>query len=244
MDILGVRIDNLTKKEILAKIEGFLAGDEFHQVATVNAEFVLEAEKNLEFKKILDASSLNIADGVSLKYAFVRYGKWLKCRWAGADLMHEILYLAYKKNYSLFIANNKFGLTTYNEIIEKLEKLYPSMEVYGGNIDPSDPVNWPEIKNYNILFCNFGAPLQEQFINFVKNDTINLAMGIGGGFDFVCGKVRRAPKIMRFFGLEWLYRLIFQSWRDTHFLVKRWKRVFNAVIILPIKIILSKKNNE
>lgn len=241
MKILGVRIDNLTKKEILEKIESFLVEDGFHQIATINAEFILEAEKNSEFKDILNNSHLNIADGISLKYAFVRYRKWLKSRWAGADLMHEILYLAYKKNYSVFIANNKFGLSTFAEIAERLDALYPTMEVQGADIDPCYQRNWPKIKDHNILLCNFGAPFQELFINSVKNGNIKLAMGVGGSFDLVCGKVRRAPKWMRFFGLEWLYRLIFQSWRDFEFLIRRWKRVYNAVIVLPIKIIFNKK---
>jgi N-acetylglucosaminyldiphosphoundecaprenol N-acetyl-beta-D-mannosaminyltransferase len=240
MFILGVRIDNLSKKEILEKIESFLSEDKFHEIATINAEFILEAQKNKEFRNILNESSLNVADGISLKYAFVRYGKWLKCRWAGADLLHEILYLAYKHNYPIFLAINKFGLSHYDEVSAEMEKMYPMIEVNGCDIDPLNFQSLPKIAGPCILLCNFGAPLQEQFINYVKNDTIMLAMGVGGSFDFICKRVKRAPKIMRFLGLEWLYRLLFQSWRDMEFLLRRWKRVFNAVIVLPIRIIFKK----
>lgn len=241
MNLLGVRVDNFSKKEILEKIEQFLAKAEFHQIATVNAEFILEAQKNSDFKNILNACDLNVADGVSIKYAFLRWGKWLKCRWAGTDLMDEILYLAYKLNHPVYLAVNKFGLTTFEEIAEKLEKLYPMIEIYGADIDPCRQETWPKVEGSEILLCNFGAPIQEQFIDFAKNDTIRLAVGVGGSFDFVCKKVKRAPKIIRQLGLEWLFRLLFQSWRDKEFLRRRWHRVFNAVVVFPIKIILSKK---
>ena len=87
-------------------------------------------------------------------------------------------------------------------------------------------------KNYELFLCNFGAPYQEKFINSLKNDILWVAMGVGGSFDYVTGKTKRAPKIMRIFGLEWLWRLILQP--------KRIKRIINAVIIFPIKVILNK----
>lgn len=61
-------------------------------------------------------------------------------------------------------------------------------------------------------------------------------MGVGGSFDYVTGKTKRAPKIMRIFGLEWLWRLIQKSPDRS----RRWKRIWNAVIIFPIKILFSK----
>jgi N-acetylglucosaminyldiphosphoundecaprenol N-acetyl-beta-D-mannosaminyltransferase len=85
---------------------------------------------------------------------------------------------------------------------------------------------------YEILFCNFGAPHQEKFLNSLKSAKIRLAMGVGGSFDYVTGKLQRAPRAMRIFGLEWLWRLILQP--------KRWRRIWNAVIVFPIKIILFK----
>jgi len=58
-------------------------------------------------------------------------------------------------------------------------------------------------------------------------------MGVGGSFDYLTGKQKRAPRWMRIFGLEWLWRLILQP--------QRWKRIGNAVVIFPIKILFNKK---
>jgi len=234
MEILGVKIDNLSRKEVLEKVELFLHEDKFHQIATVNAEFILKAQKDGDFKNILNNCDLNVADTISIRYAFLRFGKYLKTRFAGADLMQEILKIANEKKLSVFLAISKNGLSSYEEIRNVLSLKYPNIEFGGANLDPLSFSSY-DIQNtkYEILFCNFGAPFQEKFINSVKDAKISVAMGIGGSFDFITGKVKRAPKIMRYFGLEWLWRLILQP--------NRWRRIWNAVIVFPIKVLINKK---
>jgi len=233
MNILGVRIDNLSKKDVLEKIESFLSDNKFHQIATINPEFILWAQNDNEFKNILNNSGLNLADGVGICFAFLRFGKLLKARIAGVDLMHEILCISNEKKLSVFLVANKNGLSSWEEARDVLSKTYPSIEFNGANLDPLN-FSSLDIQNikYEILFCNFGTPFQEKFINSLKDAKINLAVGVGGSFDYLTGKLKRAPKGMRIFGLEWLWRLGLQP--------KRIKRIINAVIIFPIKIIFSK----
>lgn len=236
MEILGIRIDNFSKQEILEKIEFFLKEEKFHQIATVNPEFILRAQNDREFKKILNETKLNVADGIGIRYAFLRYGRWLKVRMAGVDLMNEILRFANEKKLSLFLVIHKDGLSSYGEIKNFLNEKYPQIKISGGDFNPKKTKKWPKPKACQLIFCNFGFPQQEKFLNFAKNDTLNLAMGVGGSFDFLTGKVQRAPIWMRKIGLEWLWRLILEP-------KYRFKRIFNAVIEFPIKIILA-KNNE
>jgi len=82
-----------------------------------------------------------------------------------------------------------------------------------------------------VLFVAFGAPKQEMWIarNLSKLINIKLAVGIGGAFDFISGRIPRAPSLMRKLGIEWLYRLIRQP--------QRIKRIFNACIRFPCVII-------
>lgn len=231
MQLLGVRIDNLSRAKILGKIESFLNDGKFHQIATVNPEFILEAQKNDNFRNILNKADLNIADGIGIKFAFFRFGKVLKDRIAGVDLTQDILQLADEKKLSVFLAISKNSLSSYEEVKKILSDKYPNIELGGQNIDPSNPSLY-KIQNtkYKILFCNFGAPHQEEFIFSQKNDIIGIAMGVGGSFDYLTGKIKRAPKIMRYFGLEWLFRL-FQEPKY------RIKKIIRAIIIFPIKII-------
>ena len=238
MNILGVRVDNFEKREILEKIEGFLSGDKLCQIATVNPEFILEAQKNAEFKNILNACDLNVADGIGIKFAFWKLGfQKLKARISGVDLMEEILKIANNRGLGVFLAVNKDGLSTWEETRDAILRIYPNLYVEGINLDKNsiNSINYDLINNNcSIVLCNFGAPYQEKFLYSLKsqkNAKIRLAMGVGGSFDFMNGKVRRAPKVMRLFGLEWLFRLIQQP--------NRFRRIFNAVIIFPIKIIFS-----
>jgi len=245
--ILGIKIDNLKKKEILEKIESFLSNEHFYQIATINPEFILEAQKNKEFKNILNNCDLNIADGMGVKLAFWRHGKSLKCRMTGIDLMLKILEIANKKQLGIFLIANKNGLSTWEETAEAIKTKFPNINIEGENInchscESRNPVSNSKVSTLDsrlrgndrdlIIFCNFGAPYQEIFLNSLKNDTIGLAMGVGGSFDFLTEKIKRAPRWMCQLGLEWFWRLLLQP--------QRWKRIFNAVVIFPIKIILNK----
>lgn len=66
----------------------------------------------------------------------------------------------------------------------------------------------------DILFVAFGVPKQEEWIaNNLDKIPVTAAMGVGGAFDFISGKVRRAPKFVRSAGMEWAFRLAIQPWR-------------------------------
>lgn len=238
MDILGVRVDNLEKKEILEKIEGFLSGNKFSQIATVNPEFILAAQKDDEFKNILNSCDLNVADGIGIKFAFWHRGKKLKARIAGADLMEEILKVASNRGLGVYLAANKNGLSTWKETAKAIKNIYPNLRIGGNNIEKIG--DWKleigNCENYDIIFASFGSPNQEKFFHSLKQGNygkIKLAMGVGGSFDFVTGKIRRAPLLLRKIGLEWLFRLILEP-------RYRIKRIFNSVIIFPIKVILMR----
>jgi N-acetylglucosaminyldiphosphoundecaprenol N-acetyl-beta-D-mannosaminyltransferase len=236
--ILDVRVDNLSQKEILEKIEGFLSEEKFHQIATVNPEFVLEAQKNLEFKDILNSCALNVADGFGIKLAFWRYGWNLKARIAGADLLLEIFKIAQQKKLKIFLAINRNGLSSFEEIKMAILKIYPNLQIEGMDLD-KNTVHCSLFTGPCLLFCNFGAPRQEIFLNSQKDAKIRLAMGVGGSFDFLTKKVRRAPIFMRYLGLEWLWRVFqAQSWEYKK---KRLKRIWKAVVVFPVKLLLCKE---
>lgn len=235
-EIFGVKVDNLRKDEVLEKIENFLREDKFHQIATINPEFILEAKKDKEFKSILNNCDLNIADGCGLKFAFWRRGQKLRARIAGVDLMRDILKIANDKNFKVFLVANNRGLSRWKEVRSGILKIYPKLDIEGADLDYKNSNFKLQITNYDVIFCNFGAPHQEKFLNSLKYAKIRLAMGVGGSFDFATGKLRRAPLWMRKIGLEWLFRFIQQP--------SRFRRIFNAVIIFPIKILFSKKANE
>jgi N-acetylglucosaminyldiphosphoundecaprenol N-acetyl-beta-D-mannosaminyltransferase len=242
MKILDIEIDNLPRAEIISRVEQFLDESKFHQIATVNPEFLVEADQNPEFKKVLDGCDLRVADGFGLSLVAFLRGEKLKCRFPGADLMEEILRMANEKKLSVYLAVRADGLSSYGEIKSVFLGKYPGLQIGGGNFDGS---NWElvtrnfgdasqlPITGYQLLLSNFGAPYQEMFLaRFKFEDTdLRLGIGIGGAFDYFTGKRKRAPKWMRAIGLEWLWRLGLQ--------LTRWRRMWNAVIVFPMRVFLK-----
>ncbi len=242
INILGINISTLNKKQVLKKIEYFLADNGQHQIVTPNPEFLLQAGKDEEFFYILNKADLAVPDGIGLKFA-----AWAMCknihRVTGADLVTDILKVAQDRKLKVAILNWCDGLSKKEDIDNAVKKLYPKLNFIIEDIDrdirnclPAKP--WQagklEIRNLadcqpDILFVALGAPWQEKFIyhNLPKLPSVRIAIGVGGAFDFLTGKIKRALKILRILGLEWLWRLIKQP--------RRWKRIYNAVIVFPWK---------
>ncbi len=230
MEVLGVTIDNLTREEVLKRIETYLNEPLFHQIATINPEFLLEAEKNSQFHSVLQNCDLRVADGFGIVLAGLFQGKYIT-RFPGADLLEELLKSANKEKLEIYLAVRKNGLSTFDEVRGAILKRFPHIKISGENIDPNQAYNIRDTK-YDILFCNFGAPEQEMFLsNFRNQSSIRLAMGVGGSFDYLTGKQTRSPRWLRAIGLEWLWRLLLQP--------RRWKRIWNATILFPFHIFFA-----
>jgi N-acetylglucosaminyldiphosphoundecaprenol N-acetyl-beta-D-mannosaminyltransferase len=237
--IFNTRIDNLSRQNIFRTVDSFLESALFHQIATVNPEFLLLARKNTSFCETLNMCDLNIADGVGLHFAFWRKGKKLQARVTGADLMTYILQQAERKHLSVMCVVRKSGLSLWKDIRRAMKKQYPKLQIEGIVLNRTTSINMLrkeiqlKIKQSNIVLCNFGAPYQELFLSQLRNGSsdIRIAMGVGGSFDFLTGKTKRAPKWMRAIGLEWLWRLLLQPWRFC--------RIWNAVIVFPLRVLLE-----
>ncbi|MEK7202900.1 MAG: WecB/TagA/CpsF family glycosyltransferase [Patescibacteria group bacterium] len=235
INILGVKINNFTKKEVLTEIEKLLIDKKQHYLVTPNPEIILQAINHDEkFFYILNKADISLPDGVGLKIAAWFMGVNLR-RIAGADLVKDILKLAQQQNKRVAILNWRGGLSSTQDITVALNKKYPKLKViiqdFSKNVVMENQM-MVEIKQFQpeIIFCTFGAPYQEKFIfhNLKNLQSVKLGIGVGGAFDFLTGKIKRAPKLFRAIGLEWLWRLIqHKPWR--------WKRIYNAIIIFPIK---------
>ncbi|MFH1522413.1 MAG: WecB/TagA/CpsF family glycosyltransferase [Patescibacteria group bacterium] len=236
INILGVNISDLNKKEILNKLDDFLNSGNQHYITTPNPEIILKAIKDEEFFYIIHKSSLAIPDGVGLKFAGWLVGKNIK-RFTGADLAKNILNIAQAKKLKVAILNMEDGLSRKEDLEKVLNNLYSKLSTKIINVGRGVQLLSLGAKSTNnlinfkpdILFVTLGAPYQEKIIYHIlpKLPSVKLAIGVGGAFDFLTGKIKRAPKFMRIIGLEWLWRLFKQP--------RRWKRIYNAVIVFPIK---------
>lgn len=234
IEILGVPISVDGRERVLEKVGSYLREARFHRITTVNPEFLVLACQNSLFRENLRAADLRVADGFGIVLAGLLQGEEVP-RFPGADLLHDILSLAEKDGYPIFLAIRRDGLSSYEEIRGALLKKYPNLLVDGANIDVKSLENYQlPTTSYQLLLCDFGAPEQELFLESLRNTPggIRLTMGVGGSFDYLTGKQKRAPQCVRAVGLEWFWRLILQPWR--------FGRIWNAVVVFPVKVLLQK----
>lgn len=237
VDILGVKIDNLSLQEVLEKIKQFLADKNKHYIVTPNPEFLVAANQDKNFKDILNFADISCADGIGLIKAAKFLGQRLQ-RVTGVDLVWAISELAQEVNFPVYFLGA--GEMVAAATTEVLQQEFPKLKVVGAEsggeiIDPrqtdQDLINRINDAKPKILFVAFGQVKQEKWIfyNLDKLPSVKLAIGVGGAFDYISGAVRRAPRFIQRAGLEWLYRLIRQP--------SRWKRILNAIIVFPFLII-------
>jgi N-acetylglucosaminyldiphosphoundecaprenol N-acetyl-beta-D-mannosaminyltransferase len=239
VNILGVLIGNFKKSEVLRTVEQFLSDGRQHYIVTANPEMIVAAQKDEKFLEILNKADLSVPDGFGLILAARYLRRPLPERITGVDLMLDICQIAEQKNYSVFLLAAEEGLAKPEKTAEALIKKFPRLKASGGTLAKQESVEKSiqkiNLEKPDILFAALGAGLQEKFIaeNLNKILSVKIAMGVGGAFDFIAGKIKRAPKWLRKIGLEWLWRLFMQPWR--------FKRIFTATIKFSWKIIKNGK---
>lgn len=235
--ILGVKFDKVTLEEATFLAIKWAKEEHQRHITTPNPEILLKAQKNEKFKEVLNKSSLSIADGTGILLAARYLKKRLPCRVTGIDLMQKICEKSVHENLKIFLLGAKEGVSEKTK--EVLEKKYHGLKIVGTHAGSPQEFEERQITELidksgaEILFVAYGAPAQELWIhrNLHKMPKVKVAIGIGGAFDFISGSKKRAPKLMRKVGLEWLYRLFQEP--------SRIKRIYNATIKFPIKVISS-----
>ncbi len=217
--ILSIRIDNITYADALARVEAFLREGGLHQIATVNPEFVVIAQENAEFRRVLNATALNAPDGVGLLWAARRLKTPLQARVAGQELVDRICALAAERGERVFLLGAREGIA--ERAAAELKRRDWRLEIAGCYAGSPAIAEEDEItKRINesrarILFVAYGPPKQELWIarNAARLKSVAVAVGVGGTFDTLAGIVPRAPAWMQRAGFEWTYRLLREPWR-------------------------------
>lgn len=254
VDILGVKIDGLTMREALARIEGFLKDEEFHFVVTPNPEIVIFAQKDRKFAEILNHADLAIPDGEGLVWAAKILGKNIKERVSGVDLADEICKMAAEKGFRIGFLGGGPGVA--DEARECQIRKYPGLKVvFSLGSDPenaikniADSLRLTDYRKKNknavvgsqravdILLVAYGFPKQEYWMaKYGRRSGVKVAIGVGGALDYFAGRLRRAPKFIRILGLEWLWRLILEPWR-----IKRQKALLKFIWLVFGQVVRSR----
>lgn len=229
--ILGVPIDDLSQEEVMQRLDEFVASGRFHQVATANTDFLINAQRDPELMTILRTADMVVPDGMPLVVASRWLRSGLRERVTGADLVPNLAKRAAEKGYRVFLLGGKPEVA--KTAAERLAAQNPGLQIVGCVSPPvkhvvemDHEVLLAEIEaaRPDILFVAFGNPKQEKWIHLNRSRlAVPVCIGIGGTFDFLAGHIRRAPAWMQSSGLEWLYRLLQEPKR-------LWKRYSTDVV--------------
>ena len=208
---------------------------QIHHVV-VNAAKLVNMRKDKQLRESVVNCDIINADGQSLVWASKFLGTPLTERVAGIDLMDYLVDLADQQKYKIFLLGAK------EEIVRAVVDIYE--EKYGETIiagyhngyykkeDEADIANQIAASGAKLLFVAMTSPKKEIFLNEYKDViSVPFIMGVGGSFDVIAGKTKRAPVWMQKSGLEWFYRVMQEPGR----LWKRYLVTNSAFIYLIIK---------
>jgi N-acetylglucosaminyldiphosphoundecaprenol N-acetyl-beta-D-mannosaminyltransferase len=215
--VLGVRVDCVDMDAALERIEQLVEAGGHHLVATVNPEFVMRAREDREFARVLESADLCLADGTGVVWAARRQGCAIRHPVAGVDLIPPLAALCARRGLRLFLLGAAPGVAA--DLAARLRAGNPGLGVaaHTGSPDPSSDAETLRLiheQRPHVVLVAYGAPKQELWIDRMKSEMgAVVSMGVGGSFDYLTGRVPRAPAWMRRAGLEWLFRLGNQPWR-------------------------------
>jgi len=212
INILNASIHNLSMDETLSIVNNTIFNKESIQHVVVNAGKIVAMQNDAQLRKSVNESDLINADGQAVVWASKILGKPLKERVSGIDLMEALVELAYQNQYKIFFFGAKEEVV--KTVVDRYSNDYSPKIIAGyrngyfKKDEEQDIAKQISDRGANILFVAISSPTKENFLYENKKllNKVNFIMGVGGSFDVVSGKVKRAPVWMQNSGLEWFYR--------------------------------------
>ncbi len=222
VDFMGAKIDALTMQETLDQVSHAIETRQSMQHVVVNVAKLVSMVHDKKLRDIVNGCDLINADGAGIVQGARVLGVNIPERVAGIDLMQELVGLSSRKNYRIFFLGAEEEVV--RDVVEHYKKMYPDLTICGYRNGYFKAEEEPRVARKirdakpDILFVAMSSPKKEKFINDYKDVMkVPFMMGVGGSFDVVAGKVKRAPLWMQNAGLEWFYRLAQEPGR-------MWKR--------------------
>ncbi|MCG3117425.1 MAG: WecB/TagA/CpsF family glycosyltransferase [Candidatus Manganitrophus sp. SA1] len=218
IEILGVPTDCVDMSQAVARVETMIEGSRGEAVIAVNPEKVMKAQNDPFLLDQLRGAGLLIPDGIGVVFAarLLRLGRMSQV--PGSELMPAICERAAQKGYRIFLFG---GSAEVNQRAgEVLRTRYPGLQIVGqqhGYLkeeEMGELVKQINASGAEILFVALGSPKQELWMaRYLPQLSIKVCQGVGGTFDVLSGRVKRAPALFRKMHLEWFYRLASQPRR-------------------------------
>lgn len=250
INFFGLNLDIITMEETLKRISKFIEEKKQVQHVDVNVAKLVYAQKDEQLRNIINSSPSVSVDGAGVVLGARTLGINIPERVAGIDLMEKLIEYSAQNGYKVYFFGAEENIV--KKVVDSYNKKYSKLKIAGYRngyyTEAEEEQVIQEIKQAqaDILFVAMGVPKQEIFL--YKNSEelgVTFSMGVGGSFDVIAGKVKRAPICLQKLNLEWVFRLIQEPRR-------MWKRyattntffagmLFKQLIIQKIFCLINQK---
>lgn len=238
VSIFGVPISKLGFRDTIEFLVGAIESRKPHQVITANPIMVMTAMESQPYMSLMKQAELVVPDGAGVVWAAGYVHNPVKERVPGIEIMQELLRLAEERQWGVYL------LGASPEVIgaaaDKIRQQHPKLRLVGvrdgyfGADQDQAVIEGIQLAAPDLLFVGRSADKQEPWIAEHKDALgVPVMMGVGGSFDVLSGKLKRAPKMFRQLRIEWLYRLLQEPYR------------YKRMLVLPkfaLKVIREKEN--
>lgn len=220
--ILGVQVSALTVLALHDQIATYIRQNQKALVLNVNVNCLNLAYNRPWLRQLLNQAEIVFCDGAGVRLGARLLGYHIPQRITYADWMWQLAEFAAANSFTLFFLGARPAVAEM--AAHRLQERFPDLQVVGtqhGYFDktPDSPENQAIIQKINalkpnILVLGFGMPLQEDWLmkNWERLEA-NVALTGGAVFDYISGKLQRAPRWMTDYNLEWLGRLMIEPGR-------------------------------
>lgn len=230
--VLGARIDALTWTDALLRLLEWARRRESCYVTICNAHVVVTAAEDAAYREVINAADMATPDGAPVAWMLRRLGYADQARISGPDLMWALCERCAAEDVPVFFYGSTNAVLT--ALQGRLQQAFPTLRMVAesppfrvlSEVEDAAVVERLNASGAGIVFVGLGCPKQERWMAEHRGRVNAVMVGVGAAFDFHAGTLKRAPKWMQDYGLEWLHRLASEPGR-------LWKRylVTNTLFI-------------
>ncbi len=206
VEFLGCPLDIASMSETVEAVWSAVAEGKFTQHVVVNVAKLVNMRSDAQLNESVRSCDIINIDGMGVVLGARFLGCAVPERVAGIDLFHELLAMSAENGFSVFLLGAKDDVVSAAS--DKVKGLYPGLKVAGYHHgyfwdDEAAMVDKIRASGAHMLFVAITSPKKENFINRWRDQLgVTFVMGVGGTFDVVAGKVKRAPRWMQEWGLS------------------------------------------
>ncbi len=213
--VMGIPLRPLTFAQTIAHVDDLVKARQPSYFMTANLNHAMLAAQDENLAQIAREATFVVADGITLVWTSRLLARPVPERVTGADLIYGICEMAAERGYRVFFLGGGPGVAA--EVADRLVERYPGLQVVGAESPRVGADSDDERRNLldqirkstpDILFVALGTPKGDSWVHRNYRELkVPVSVQVGAAFDFVAGRIPRAPRWMRAMALETPYRI-------------------------------------